>query len=103
MINNHIQLSKKMATTSWRKRFANILLGGSSSKKISTSRDTNFPGTAHINIHVFKATGGFVLEYTNIDNDIGEVMRPSLHLIRDDEDLGQAISHIITVEMLRQT
>lgn len=100
MIHNHTQ--HKMITPSWRKRFANVLLGNSNLKKNPT-RDTNFPGIAHINIHVFKAAGGFVLEYTNIDNDIGEIMRPTLHLIRDDEDLGKAISHIITFEMLRQS
>lgn len=98
MINTHIHLSKKMASNNWRHRLVNILLP----KKVRNIRETNFPGSAHINIHVFKASGGFVLEYTTVDNDIGELMRPSLHLIRDDEDLGQAINHIITLEMLRQ-
>lgn len=94
---NYINMSRK----NWRTRLAQLLM--KPLKKNIIARDTNFPGSAHINIHVFKAVGGFVLEYTNIDNDIGEVMRPSLHLIRDDEDLGKAISHIITVEMLRQS
>ena len=83
----------------WRSRLIGLL--NKSPKNISVN-STNFPQNTHMNIHVYKAIGGFILEY-QFHDDGAEVPRPVLHLIRDDEDLGQAIGHIITLEMMRQS
>ena len=50
---------------------------------------------------IYSANGGHVLEYHkyNERNDEDEY---TLHLIPNDNDVGQSISHVITLEMLRK-
>lgn len=66
-----------------------------------------------INFTLYKANGGFVLEYRtppSYNNKslrgglvaVDEVTMTKLHIITNDQDLGQQISQIITFEALHQ-
>ena len=50
---------------------------------------------------IHQASGGYVLEYSAYDE---KTDRPNhnLHIIPSDQDMGQGIAHIITLEMLRK-
>lgn len=54
-----------------------------------------------MNFTIYQANGGHVMEYSfyNRKNDTRDT---ALHIIPNDQDLGQGISHIITFEMLRK-
>jgi hypothetical protein len=54
--------------------------------------------TMHFNI--CRATGGYIVEYNNYDRKRDEHTR-NLHIITEDQDLGESISKIVTIEMLR--
>ena len=67
-----------------------------------------------INFTLYKANGGFVLEYRTPPSygnkslrgglvvAVDEVTVTKLHIITNDQDLGQQISQIITFEALQQ-
>ncbi len=65
----------------------------SSGRRIDQSNGMNF--TIH------SANGGYVMEYNKYDPRTDE-RNTALHIITSDQDLGQGISHIITLEMLRK-
>jgi hypothetical protein len=50
---------------------------------------------------IYTASGGYILEYTNYDEKTDR-HNQALHVIHPDQDLGQGIAHIITLEMLRK-
>lgn len=50
---------------------------------------------------IYTASGGHILEYTSYDEKTDR-HHQALHVIHPDQDLGQGISHIITLEMLRK-
>lgn len=52
------------------------------------------------NFTIQRASGGFIVEHSKYDRKRDENER-SLHIIRDDEDLGDSVAKIITIEMLR--
>jgi hypothetical protein len=54
-----------------------------------------------MNFTIHSANGGYVMEYNTYDPRTDE-RNTALHLITSDQDLGQGISHIITLEMLRK-
>lgn len=49
---------------------------------------------------LYKATGGYVIEYTKYDNKTDRNYT-DLHVVPDSEDLGEAIGSTITLEALR--
>lgn len=53
-----------------------------------------------MNIQVHCATGGYILEFSRYDRKRDEHAR-NLHIITEQQDLGEAIAQVITVEMLR--
>lgn len=53
-----------------------------------------------MNLQIHSANGGYVLEFTKYDRKRDEHDR-NLHIITEQEQLGEAIAKIITVEMLR--
>jgi hypothetical protein len=65
----------------------------SSGRKIDQSNGMNF--TIH------SANGGYIMEYISYDPRTEE-RNNALHIITSDQDLGQSIAHIITLEMLRK-
>ena len=50
---------------------------------------------------IYNANGGHVLEYHKY-NDRNDENEYTLHLIPSDNDVGQSIAHVITLEMLRK-
>ena len=50
---------------------------------------------------IHQASGGYVLEYSAYD-DKTDRHNHNLHIIPSDQDMGQGIAHIITLEMLRK-
>jgi hypothetical protein len=53
-----------------------------------------------LNFRMFRAENGYVMEVRYNDRRTDR-MTTSLHIIPDDADLGQSISHIITIESLK--
>lgn len=49
---------------------------------------------------LYKAAGGYVIETTRIDR-LKDRMNHSLYIIKNDDDLGQELAKIITMESLR--
>jgi succinylglutamate desuccinylase len=64
------------------------------SERIGDQRDS-------MNFQIHSATGGYILEFSSYDKRRDEWDK-NLHIIRDDEDLGEGIAKIITIEMLRK-
>jgi len=54
-----------------------------------------------MNFTIHMANGGYVLEYSTY-NDKTDRHDNALHIIPSDQDLGQGIAHVITLEMLRK-
>ena len=50
---------------------------------------------------IHQASGGYVLEYSSYDEK-SDRPNHNLHIIPSDQDMGQGIAHIITLEMLRK-
>ena len=54
-----------------------------------------------MNFTLHAANGGYVMEYKTYDPKIDR-QYTALHIIPSDQELGQGIAHIITLEMLKQ-
>jgi hypothetical protein len=54
-----------------------------------------------MNFTIHMANGGYVLEYSSY-NEKTDRHDNTLHIINSDQDLGQGIAHVITLEMLRK-
>jgi len=54
-----------------------------------------------ITFHIFNADGGFVIQHYLNSNVISRDQSPGLTIVTRGEDLGQVISHIVTLEALR--
>ena len=65
---------------------------------ISRSRTLDTRG---MNFTIYTASGGHILEYSSYDEKTDR-HNNALHIITADQDLGQGIAHIITLEMLRK-
>ena len=78
----------------WNKA-SNTIEGGS---VVKASRGIDQNG---MNFTVYHANGGYVMEYSMYDRKTDR-RDTALHIITSDQDLGQGIAHIITLEMLRK-
>jgi hypothetical protein len=65
---------------------------------VSTGRSLDSRG---MNFTIHQANGGYVLEYSVYDEKTDR-HNNALHIIGSDQDLGQGIAHVITLEMLRK-
>ena len=65
---------------------------------ISSGRTLDSRG---MNFTIHMANGGYVLEYSTY-NEKTDRHDNSLHIIPSDQDMGQGIAHVITLEMLRK-
>ena len=54
-----------------------------------------------MNFSIHSANGGYVMEYSSYDEKTDR-NTTTLHIITADQDLGQGIAHVITLEMLRK-
>lgn len=79
------------------KQFHNIV--GSKTAEL-VSRDRILDHDANLNFRMYRAENGYVMEVRQYDRRTDR-HSVNLHLITDDEDLGQSISHIVTVESLK--
>ena len=52
-----------------------------------------------IDFSIIKANGGWIVEVSTYDRKIDETQR-SLHLINNDQELGDSIAKVITYELL---
>lgn len=50
---------------------------------------------------IHQANGGYILEYSMYDEK-SDRHANTLHIITSDQDLGQGIAHVITLELLRK-
>ena len=85
----------------WRMNLARRLSKSYLEKSPKNMARSPFSHISHVSLNIYRAQSGFVLEYQKVDNMIGEMNNPSLHLITDDQDLGERITQIITLETLR--
>lgn len=74
------------------------IIGLSSGKSIR-SRDGLC--TSGMNFTIYQANGGTIVEINQYDSKTDRNDH-SLHIITNDQDLGQGIAHIITLELLRK-
>ena len=73
-----------------------------SSKSINTiTSGRRMDQSNGMNFTIYSANGGYVMEYSMYDPRTDE-RNTALHIITSDQDLGQGIAHIITLEMLRK-
>jgi hypothetical protein len=75
----------------------NSIVGMKTSELISRDRMDCSPD---LNFRMFRAENGYVMEVRYSDKRT-ERTTTNLHLISDDQDLGQSIAHIITLESLK--
>lgn len=71
------------------------------SRRISTVRDSEDLSTEPITFKMFKASGGWAIEFRQYDSR-NDRMDTSLHVVNNEEDLGNHISKIITLEALKR-
>ena len=70
-------------------------------RKISPVRESDDLNTEPITFKMFKASGGWAIEFRQYDNRNDRV-DTSLYVVNDEEELGKHISQIITMEALRR-
>jgi hypothetical protein len=80
-----------------------LALSTVSSKKANRHRHTGLDNNRQdtMNFQIYSANGGFVLEYSHYDYVKDEHQR-RLHIVRDDENLGDDIAKVITLELLQK-
>ena len=54
-----------------------------------------------MSFRIHRASGGMIVEHTHYDRKTDE-NHNSIHIITDDQDLGEQLAKIITIEMLRR-
>lgn len=54
-----------------------------------------------MSFRIHRASGGMIVEHTHYDRKTDE-NHNSIHIVTDDQDLGEQLSKIITIEMLRR-
>lgn len=89
-------LNRKLSSNSLRSKMANDVWGtpkGSNGNTMLHSQGISFT--------LYNASGGYVVELRGYDAKQDEHI-VSLHVIPNKDDLGQSLSHIITLEMLRK-
>jgi len=73
----------------------------SSRKSISRVRESDDLNTEPITFKMFKASGGWAIEFRQYDSRNDRV-ETSLYVVNDEEELGKHISQIITMEALKR-
>jgi hypothetical protein len=65
------------------------------------SRGSSIDSRNGMSFTIHQANGGYVMEYSSYDEKTDRNSH-NLHIITSEQDLGQGIAHIITLEMLRK-
>ena len=79
---------------------SNPIRGGGKTRRLSV-RESDDLNTEPITFKMFKASGGWAIEFRQYDNRNDRV-DTSLYVVNDEEELGKHISQIITMEALRR-
>ena len=74
-----------------------VLMNDSCETVVSSNR-LNGSG---LNFTIFSASGGHVVEYRSYDTKSDERIN-NLHIITSDQDIGERIGQIVTMELLRK-
>lgn len=69
--------------------------------RISKGRESDDLSTEPITFKMFKASGGWAIEFRQYDSRNDRV-ETSLYVVNDEEELGRHISQIITMEALKR-
>jgi hypothetical protein len=70
-------------------------------RKTTTVRESDELGSEPIVFKMFKASGGWAIEFRHYDNRNDRV-DTNLYVVNDEEELGSHISKIITMEALKR-
>jgi hypothetical protein len=70
-------------------------------RRIASVRESDELSTEPIQFKMYKAAGGWAIEFKQYDNR-NDRMDTSLYVINGEEELGNHISRIITMEALRR-
>lgn len=73
----------------------------SKSRRIETVRESDSLNTEPITFKMFKANGGWAIEFRQYDNKNDRV-DTALYVVNTEEELGKHISQIITMEALKR-
>jgi hypothetical protein len=68
---------------------------------ISKSQRADFNRESSLNFTLHPAEGGYILEYNHYDQNTDRYTQ-RLHIINDSDNMGEAISKILTLELLRK-
>jgi len=69
--------------------------------RLRAGRDSDSFGTEPITFRMYKASGGWAIEFKTYDNR-NDNMNCSLYVVNDEQELGNHISKIITMEALKR-
>lgn len=78
-----------------------ISSGRPKSRRIEAVRESDTLSTEPITFKMFKASGGWAIEFRQYDNKNDRV-DTSLYVVNSEEELGKHISQIITMEALKR-
>lgn len=78
-----------------------ISAGRPKSRRIEAVRESDSLSTEPISFKMFKASGGWAIEFRQYDNKNDRV-DTSLYVVNNEEELGKHISQIITMEALKR-
>jgi hypothetical protein len=70
-------------------------------RKNFISRGSELNSRNGMSFTIHQANGGYILEYSSYDEKTDRNSH-NLHIITSDQDMGQGIAHVITLEMLRK-
>lgn len=79
----------------------NLIGRPSKARRIQTVRESDDLSTEPIQFKMFKASGGWAIEFRQYDNRNDRV-DTSLYVVNDEQELGKHISQIITMEALKR-
>lgn len=78
-----------------------VSTGRPKSPKIASVRESDDLRSEPIQFKMFKANGGWAIEFRQYDNRNDRV-DTSLYVVNDEEELGKHVSQIITMEALKR-
>ena len=79
----------------------NAIASSRKSRRISTVRESDELGGEPVTFKMFKANGGWAIEFRHYDNR-NDRIETSLHVVNSEEDLGNHIAKIITFEAMKR-
>lgn len=79
----------------------NMIARPSKSRRIEAVRESDTLNTEPIQFKMFKANGGWAIEFRQYDHKSDRV-DTALYVVNNEEELGKHISQIITMEALKR-